>query len=122
VTFGYEQIRFLADEDFNAHIVAGLRHRKPELDIVTASDAGILGKPDINVLTYAAEDGRLLVSHDVRTLGRTFDTLLAGGRQSPGLILIAQTLPIREAIEAILLIWEASTPAEWQNTRIFLPL
>ncbi len=41
-----EQIRFLADENFDLRIVAGLRQKQPQMDIQTAAEAGILGLPD----------------------------------------------------------------------------
>jgi hypothetical protein len=43
--------RFLADENFNLDIVAGLRRAKPAIDILTAPEAGILHWLDPDVLT-----------------------------------------------------------------------
>ena len=117
-----ERVRFLTDEDFNGHIVAGLRRLLPAIDLATADEAGTRGLPDPAVLAFAATQGRVLVSHDLRTMRGHFDTFVAGGQESPGLALIAQSLPIQRAIEALLLLWEASLPAEWRNRRIHLPL
>jgi hypothetical protein len=53
--------RFLADENFNAKIIAGVLRREPSIDFQTANAAGILGLPDEEVLATAAREGRLLV-------------------------------------------------------------
>jgi len=34
-------IRFLTDEDFNIYILAGVRRRLPDLDIVRVQDVGL---------------------------------------------------------------------------------
>ena len=116
------RIRFLADEDFNQAIVAGLRHREPRLDMLTISELGMKGTPDPQVLAFAAEQGRMVVSHDVTTMPVHFAVHIAGGNSSPGLFVIHQTIPIGKAIEELLLIWEASAPEEWRDRWTRLPL
>jgi hypothetical protein len=39
-------VRFLADEDLDADIVAGLRSREPAIDIVDVKTAGLRGTKD----------------------------------------------------------------------------
>ncbi len=46
--------RFLADENLNGKIIAGLHRREPYIDFQTAKAAGILGLSDYEVLTIAA--------------------------------------------------------------------
>jgi hypothetical protein len=41
---------------------------------------------------------------------------------SPGLILVPQSLAIREAADALLLIWAATRPEEWTDRIVYLPL
>jgi hypothetical protein len=43
-------------------------------------------------------------------------------RTSAGLILISQTLSIMQAVEDLILIWEASEAEEWVNRLDSLPL
>lgn len=64
--------RFQADADFNEEIVSGLRRRHPEIDSQTAEEGQIRGLPDPEVLTRAAADGRILVTHDRRTMPAHF--------------------------------------------------
>lgn len=59
-------LRFAADENFNNDIVRGLRRRKPNLDVVRVQEAGLSGAVDPDVLEWAAREGRVLLTHDVR--------------------------------------------------------
>lgn len=61
-------IRFMADADLNQGIVAGCLRREPEIDFLSANDAELEGVPDPEVLSCAAAQGRVLVSHDFQTL------------------------------------------------------
>jgi hypothetical protein len=114
--------RFLADENFDYVIVRGLCLQQPHVDILTAPQAGILGFPDPAVLAFAAEQDRILLSHDKRTMPYHFAMFLAGGNQSPGVMLVSRKVTIGQAIEALLLVWEASSHEEWRNQVTRLPL
>ena len=61
-------LRLAADENFNNNIVRGLLRRKPDLDIVHIRDVGLAGTNDPTVLEWAAEEERVLLTHDVTTL------------------------------------------------------
>lgn len=114
-------VRFLADENFNKVVVKGLLRIQPAIDILTASDAGILGMPDPEVLVFAANESRVLVSHDVATMPTHFGNHIAQGMQSAGLILIPQELAINEAIEVLRIVWLASVQADWVDQIEFMP-
>lgn len=114
--------RFQADEDFNAKIIAGLRRREPSIDIQTARDAGILGLNDPQVLAVAAGEGRILISHDRETMPAHFK-IFASGSDSAGLIVVSQTVEVREVIQQMrLLVWSATDALEWQNRIGFIPM
>jgi hypothetical protein len=114
------QPRFQADENLNAKIIAGLLRREPSLDFQTAKAANLLGLEDSEVLAAAARDGRILVSHDRETMPAHFSRFI-GGFTSAGVLIVSQNLPIREAIELILLVWSASQAEEWRNQIGYLP-
>lgn len=80
-------IRFLADADFNHAIVKGCRRREPALDFLSANAAMLEGVPDPNVLALAADQGRILVTHDRQTMPQHFGAFLMSGRSSPGVFL-----------------------------------
>jgi hypothetical protein len=116
------KVRFLADADLNKAIVTGLKRREPAVDFLTAQAAGLREMKDPEVLALAAEQGRVLVSHDVGTMPAHFGAFRDAGRRSAGVILIAQSLDAGTAIEELLLIWLASEAAEWENLLAWPPL
>jgi hypothetical protein len=98
--------RLLADADLNGAIVSGVARRSAHLDFKRAAEVPLEGLPDELVLAVAAEQGRVLVSHDVSSMPDHFRDYVRH-RGSPGLILVPQDLSIGRAIESILLISEA---------------
>jgi predicted nuclease of predicted toxin-antitoxin system len=115
-------VRFLADADLDRAIVTGCRRAEPTLDFLVASDAGLKGKPDNEVLAIAAAMGRILVTHDLRTRPRHFGDFLIAGRQTPGLFWVHQGRPISPVVESLLTVWAASDAQEWVNRIIEIPL
>ena len=113
--------KFLADENFNSKIIAGLLRREPSVDIQSAKQSGILGQPDDAVLAVAAHEGRILVSHDRETLPARFSRFITDSR-SAGVLIVSQSMAVRDAIEDILLVWAASESDEWLDRIGFLPI
>jgi hypothetical protein len=114
------KIRFQADADLRRPIVTALKRREPAIDFRTAQEAGLTGLDDLTVLGIAAEDGRVLVSHDVSTMPESF-SLFIQTRTSPGTILISQQMSYREAVEGLLRVWEHTDAEDWRNVLSFLP-
>ena len=105
-------IRFQADNDLRQHIVRALRRQEPAIDFKTADASGFDGLDDLAVLRKAAAEGRILVTHDKRTMPRAMTALLAAGEESPG---------VPKVCESLILIWSASTPEEWRNRITKIP-
>ncbi len=61
-------IRLLADENFNNNIVRGVKRRAAQLDIVRVQDVGLSGAEDPEILEWAADGGRILLTHNVSTM------------------------------------------------------
>ena len=115
------KIRFLADANLNQKIVTGLLLRMPGIDFGMHQDLIPDGMEDPEVLKLGATLGRIIVTHDVRTMP---DHFLAFVREnhSPGLILVPKRMPIGVAIEELAIIWQASDAEEWLNQMRRLPL
>ena len=113
--------RFLADADLNQAIVDGVRLREPALDFLSAVEAGLEGMSDRAVLDLATNQDRVLVSHDASTMPVHFARFLNAGKRSPGVFLVPQDAVVRDVIDAILLVWSASSPADWANQIHHLP-
>ena len=115
------KIRFQADGDLNEDIVMGVIRRVPEIDFQTATEAGLSSVPDEQVLAYCASEGRVLVSHDWQTMPYHFADFRASGT-SPGVLIVPQSMEVREAIEELILVWAASEAEEYVNNIRRLPL
>lgn len=61
-------LRLASDENFNGDIVRGLLFRLPELNLVRVQDVGLEGATDLVVLVWAAENDRIVMTHDRATL------------------------------------------------------
>ena len=62
------KLRLLADADLHPAIVLGICARNPEVDFKIAQGVLPEGTLDPEVLAFAAQHGRVLVSHDVNTM------------------------------------------------------
>lgn len=115
-------LRFLADENFNSDITRGLLRRNPTLDVVRVQDVGLTGADDPHVLEWAAQEQRVLLTHDVTTITKYAYDRVQGGEAMPGVCEVARSVPIGTAIEDLLLIAECSLEGEWEDPVRYLPL
>jgi Domain of unknown function (DUF5615) len=115
------KIRFQADADLNQAIVMGIVRREPNLDFQTSNVSNLTGLTDLEVLNFVAQEGRVLVSHDKRTMPRYFAEF-AATQTSSGVIIVLQSFSIGEAINHLIKIWQASEAEDWVNRIAYLPL
>ena len=115
-------LRFLADENFNNDILRGLLRRNPDFEIVRVQDVDLRGADDPTVLSWAAEEGRILLTHDAATITKYAYERINAGLRMPGVIELRRRVPLGIAIEDLLFIAEASTPSEWDSKVGYLPL
>lgn len=115
-------IRLRADEDFRFPIVEALRKMVPELDLVTVQAAGFQGRPDPWLLEWAAAAGRMILTHDRKTMTRFAYGRAAAGSPMAGIIVIGWNTPIYAAAESVALLVRCSLDGEWDGEVIFLPL
>ncbi len=115
-------IKLATDEDFNNRILRGVLRRQPALDIRRKQDSVIGRANDLQVLAWAASEGRVLLTHDASTMaGFAYERIVAGLPMS-GLFELRQEVPIGVAIEEVLLLAECSIEGEWEGQVRFLPL
>jgi len=115
-------LRLLADENFNGDIVRGLLLREKNLAIVRVQDVGLGNASDADVLSWAAEDGRIILTHDRATMPRYAYERLAGRARMSGVFVLDDRFPVGLAIQELLLINACSEQTEWDGQIIFLPL
>jgi hypothetical protein len=114
--------QFLADENFNNQIVRGILRQDPDIDIVRVQDVGLSGADDPTVLAWAAQAGRIVLTHDVATMITFAYERIQAGLSMPGLFEVSRRVPAGLAIEEIILIAECSLEGEWEGQVRFLPL
>lgn len=115
-------VRFLADEDFNNDLLRALRRRRLAVDVVRVQDVGLSGRPDPAVLAWAAEQGRVLLTHDVATLVGHALARLGAGEAMAGVLVAPQTAPAGAVVDDLELIDAVGQPDDWAGRVIFLPL
>ena len=115
------KIRFQADADFNQNILLATVRREPSIDFQTAEAAGLTRRRDSDVLVTAAREGRMLVTHDQKTMPRHFAEFIGTGT-SPGVLVVPQHLPVAAVTEELLSIWITTEAEEWVNRISYLPL
>ena len=64
-------LRLLADENFNRDIVRDLLLRERDSDILRVQDVGLRGADDPDILAWAADQGRIVLTHDRATICRS---------------------------------------------------
>jgi len=115
-------LRLLIDEDVHGDIVDGLRRRQPALDLVRVQDVRLGHTPDAAVLEWAAQNGRVVVSVDKKTLAVDAWNRVAGGLPMPGVAILRILLTIGQAINELELIALAGNPDDFRDQVIYLPL
>jgi hypothetical protein len=112
----------LTDEDFNGRIIRGLLLRLPELDLVRAVEIDLGSTHDRLFLARAAEERRVLLTHDVSTMGGFAVERIEAGFPMAGMIAVQKRCPIGRAIEDILAFLVAGGIEDWTNRIEFVPL
>jgi predicted nuclease of predicted toxin-antitoxin system len=114
------RIRFQADADLHPAIGRGLIRTEPTIDWRPAQKYIPDATPDPEVLQLAADDGRVLVSRDAKTMPHHFAAFVKT-RSSPGVVLIPTSLTIGAAIEELLTLWLSWSAEDIENQLWWLP-
>ena len=115
-------LKLLADENFDNTIVRGLLRRKSSINIVRVQDVGLSGKDDPTILAWAADENRVLLTHDVATITNFAYQRIRQGLSMPGVIEVRTDVNIRRVIEDILMIVDCSLEGELEGQIYYLPL
>ena len=114
------KIRFQTDADLNEDIVTGVLRRETSLDFQTAGEANLQGLNDSQVLKLAADQKRILVTHDRKTMPHHFADFIKK-EISPGLLIVSQKSSVAVVIEEIILIWATTEAEEYINRSCTIP-
>jgi predicted nuclease of predicted toxin-antitoxin system len=115
-------IRLLADEDFDNDILRALLRRIPEVDVLRVQAAGLSGAHDSEILAWAANDGRIVLTHDVSTMTRHALDRVRLEQPMPGVIAVHQRAGIGEVLDDLVLTVSCSAPDDLSQQILFVPL
>lgn len=115
------KIRFQADNDLHEDILRSAKRLQPLMDFQRAPDLALhTGVKDPEVLRLCAEQNRMLVTHDRRSMPSHLLEFIKN-QDSPGIFIISRWLSIGKAAEWLTLYWEASEAEEYRNQIIYIP-
>ena len=115
-------LRLLADENFNGDVVRGLLRRQPDLEIVRVQDVGLAGADDPDILAWAAENNRIILTHDRATMADYAYARVAVGEAMAGVFIVNDRFPVGQAVDEIMLTVACSEQIEWSGRAVHLPL
>ena len=92
------------------------------MNIVRVQDIGLSATDDRDILEWAAQQQRILLTHDVTTITKYADERLEQGLPMSGVFEIKRTAPIAPVIADLVLLAECSLENEWDNRVLYLPL
>ena len=115
-------LHLAADENVNSALIRGVLRRNPSLDLVRVQDVGLRGADDASVLAWAAREGRVLITYDIKTVPPAAYARIAQDQPMPGVIAIPATVPLGTVIDDLVLLAVATEPGEWKDKIEYLPL
>lgn len=113
-------MQYAADENFHGDILEALQKSFPDLDVIRVQDTHLYQAPDPEVLEWAAQENRIILTHDVQTLVGDAYARLKQGLPMPGVILVPSTLAISKAIHELEVIIGAGQPNDFVNRVFFV--
>ncbi|PSN15555.1 hypothetical protein C7293_06910 [filamentous cyanobacterium CCT1] len=115
-------LSLLSDENFNGDIIRGLFLRDPDLDLIRVQDIGLRTVDDAEILAWAAVNERILLTHDRATMPDFAYARLTKAEPMASMVVVNDRMPMRQAINELLLLINYSDQAEWISTVLYLPL
>ena len=106
-----QTLKFHLDENVNPAIAKGLRIRG--IDVTTTPEVGLIEADDEEQVEFAKTEGRVVFTHD--------DDFLRVQTDHTGIVYCGQgRRSIGEAIQWLILMWEALDPEDMENTVEFI--
>jgi hypothetical protein len=115
-------LRLLIDQDLDHVILRALLLRVQNLDVITAHQAGLSNASDPELLAWAAEQERVVITHDRRTMPYHATSRIARAEKIAGIIIVSRQLPLSRVIDDLEIIVSCSDMIEWENIVKHLPL
>ncbi len=114
-------LRLLIDQDLDHDILRGLIRRISHLDAVSAFEIGMAKATDAQLLIRAAQEVRIVVTHDRKTMPGHAADLMNRGKDIAGLFVVPRRMSLHQVIEDLELMITCSENDEWVNIIRYLP-
>ena len=114
-------LSLLSDENFNGDIIRRLFLRQPDLDLVRVQDVGLQEVDDPSILAWAADNNRIVVTHDRATMPDFAYERLVNKELMAGLFVVNDRISIRQGIDEILFLVTCTEQEEWKGIVWYLP-
>ncbi len=107
------EIQFHLDEHIPRALASGLKRRG--IDVTTSQDSSLPGTSDLEQLSFAVNESRVLVTRDDDFLKRH-----ARGIEHSGIVFVARPIEIGRFVRELFLIYQVLEPADMKNHVEFL--
>ena len=114
--------RFLLDENLPPRLQQAVKRRAAEMVVrrVGAPDAPPFQADDPSILSWCDEHYFILVTNNRRSMPVHLRAHLDAGQHVPGILVALDTLPLRQIVDELVLIWGASEMEEYRDLRVFI--
>jgi hypothetical protein len=102
-----------------SHNLAGVQ----PIDAVRVGDLADLPlqASDPEILVWAEQAGRILLTSDESSMPGHWIDHLQSGRHSPGVLILRSGVPLREIVQNLVIMAYASDPSEWVDRLEYFP-
>ena len=115
-------LTYAADENFNGVMLRGLLRELPNLDMVRVQDTEMYEADDPDILAWAAEEDRVLLTHDAKTIPPYAFARMDAGEPVAGVFIVPQNRSHGAVIEELCDLALYSLEDEWKDRVAFLPI
>lgn len=115
-------IRFLADHCFDEDVLRAVIRRSAAIDVVLARDVGLDDATDPEILEWAANAKRVVITHDRNTMIAFAIERIDARQPLAGLVVVSKTAPTATLVEDIILLAECSDEEHLLDAIIYVPL
>ncbi len=115
-------LKLASDENFDGYLVRRLKRQLPNLDLVRVQDSTVYAANDDLVIEWAANENRILLTHDINTIPKFAYERVKAGKPLPGVFAVPRTSALDKVAADLLILIECSLKNEWQDQVVYLPL
>jgi hypothetical protein len=120
-------VRLLLDEHFSERDAEQVRLQNPSIDIVSLhqwAEGAYLAHDDATILAAAHEQGRVLVTRDIRTIAPLLTTMVEAGVPRGGIIFVdPRAIPEGNTgalVRALIALYLEEQETDWTDRVLFL--